>query len=153
MTARGTRIAACAALGLALLGAGWGWRALRHRPGFAGLPEVDAKRGFVRGVLAVFDSHRTFVKVAIENEHLKLPASTIPQDLLDGAIRIVAAGVAEGALSEDKAALLPILITSAIKAVCVHRVRTGGEFAADAEPLVELLLDGARRARPAGAPP
>jgi len=40
MTARGTRIAAGAALGLALLGAGWGWRALRHRPGFAGLPEA-----------------------------------------------------------------------------------------------------------------
>lgn len=40
MTARGARMAACAALGLALLGAGWGWRALRHRPGFAGLPEA-----------------------------------------------------------------------------------------------------------------
>lgn len=109
-------------------------------------------RGFVRGVLASFDSHRTFIKVAIENEHLKIPASTIQQDLLDGAVRLVAAGVAEGALSEDKAALLPLLITSAIKAVCVQRVRHGGELASDADSLVELLLDGARR-RPAEGPP
>jgi hypothetical protein len=40
MTVRGAHVAACAALGLALLGAGWGWRALRHRPGSAGLPEA-----------------------------------------------------------------------------------------------------------------
>src|SRR5262249_52018830 len=54
-------------------------------------------RGFVHDVLAVFESHRSFLKVAIENEHLRPAGSTTPQDLLAGARDIVDAGVREGA--------------------------------------------------------
>lgn len=103
-------------------------------------------RGFVRDVLGAFESHRNFLKVAIENEHLKPSGSTTPQDLLAGARAIVDAGVREGAISADRAELLSIVITAAIKAVAVHRIQAGGEIAADATAIVDILLAGARSA-------
>src|SRR5678815_4687693 len=38
-------------------------------------------RRFVTDLLAVFEQHRRFFKVAIETEHLKPSASTMPQDI------------------------------------------------------------------------
>lgn len=105
-------------------------------------------RGFVREVLEAFESHRSFLKVAIENEHLKPSGSTTPQDLLAGVRDIVAAGVREGVIASGKAELLPLMITGAIKSTAVHRLKTGGALAGDADAIVEILLDGVRsRAR------
>jgi AcrR family transcriptional regulator len=101
-------------------------------------------RGFVRGVLEAFESHRSFLKLAIENEHLKPSGSTTPQDLLAAARDIVAAAVREGAITPDKAELLPLVITATIKSIAVHRIQAGGALAADADAIVEILLDGAR---------
>jgi AcrR family transcriptional regulator len=112
----------------------------------AELPFEPRLRGFMREVLAAFESHRSFLKVAIENEHLKPSGSTTPQDLLAGVRDIVAAGVREGVIAGDKAELLPLMITGAIKSTVVHRLQAGGELAGDAEAMVELLLDGMRSA-------
>ena len=101
-------------------------------------------RGFVRDVLAAFESHRSFLKVAIENEHVRPPGSTTPQDLLAGAHDIVAAGLREGAIAADKAELLPLMITGTIKSIAVHRLQTGGELTGDAATIVEILLAGVR---------
>jgi AcrR family transcriptional regulator len=101
-------------------------------------------RGFVRDVLAAFESHRSFLKVAIENEHVKPPGSTTPQDLLAGARDIVAAGVREGAVAADKAELLPLMITGTMKSIAVHRLQNGGELTGDADTIVEILLAGMR---------
>lgn len=108
------------------------------------LPFEPRLRGFVREVLEAFESHRNFLKVAIENEHLKSPGSTTPQDLLAGVRDLVAAGVHEGAIAADKADLLPLVITGTIKAVAVHRLQTGSALAADADGIVEILLAGVR---------
>jgi AcrR family transcriptional regulator len=110
----------------------------------ADLPFEPRLRGFVREVLAAFESHRSFLKLAIENEHLKPSGSTTPQDLLVGVRDIVAAGVREGALSADKAEVLPLVITGTIKSVAVHRLQTGGDLTGDADAIVEILLDGVR---------
>jgi len=108
------------------------------------LPFEPRLRGFVREVLEAFESHRSFLKIAIENEHLRPSGSTTPQDLLAGVRDIVAAGVREGVIARDKAELLPLMITGALKATAVHRLQIGGELAGDADAIVEILLDGVR---------
>jgi AcrR family transcriptional regulator len=105
-------------------------------------------RGFVRAVLEAFESHRSFLKLAIENEHLKPSGSTTPQDLLAGVRDLVAAGVRDGVIAADTAELLPLVITATIKSIAVHRIQAGGELAGDADAIVEILLDGARCAAP-----
>lgn len=105
-------------------------------------------RLFMHELLAAFESHRGFLKVAIENEHLKPPGSTTAQDLLGGVVDIIAAGVREGAITADKAELLPLVITGAIKAIVVQRLQDGSELTCDAAALVAILLDGVRSAAP-----
>jgi len=104
-------------------------------------------RRFVRDVFDAFEAHRSFLKVAIENEHLRPSASTTPQDLLAGVRDIVAAGVREGAIADHHAELLPLVITGTIKAVVVNRLQTGAAFTKDADPIVDILLAGVRSAR------
>jgi len=103
-------------------------------------------RGFVRELLAAFESHRSFLKVAIENEHLKPSGSTTPQDMLAGARDLVAAGVREGVIAAGRAELLPLVIMGTIKSVAVHRLQTGGDLIGDADSIVEVLLAGVRGA-------
>jgi AcrR family transcriptional regulator len=101
-------------------------------------------RRFVREVFEAFESHRSFLKLAIENEHLKPSASSTPQDLLSGVRDIVAAGVHEGVIPADRAELLPLVITALIKSIAVHRIQAGGELVGDADAIVDLVLDGVR---------
>jgi len=108
------------------------------------LPFEPRLRRFVREVFEAFESHRSFLKLAVENEHLKPSASTTPQDLLAGVRDIIAAGVREDVISVDRAELLPLVVTAMIKALAVHRIRAGGEFVGDADAIVDLVLDGAR---------
>jgi len=103
-------------------------------------------RGFVRGVLEAFESHHSFLKIAVENEHLKPPGSTLPQDLLAGVREVVAAGVREGVIPAGKAALLPLILTGTFRAIATDRVNQGGALTGDADALVEILLDGVRSA-------
>jgi AcrR family transcriptional regulator len=110
------------------------------------LPFEPRLRRFVREVLETFESHRSFLKLAIENEHLKPSAPTTPQDLLAGVRDVVSAGVREGAIPVYKAELLPLVITAMIKSIAVHRIHNGAELVADADPIVDLVLDGARSA-------
>ncbi len=112
------------------------------------LPFEPRLRQFMRELLAAYESHRSFLKVAIENEHLKPRGSTTAQDLLAGVRDIIAAGVREGAIAADKAELLPLVITGAIKAVIVQRLQAGGQLTDDADAIVSILLDGVRRAAP-----
>ena len=114
----------------------------------AELPFEPRLRRFMRELLAAFESHRSFLKVAIENEHLKPPGSTTAQDLLAGVRDIIAAGVREGVITADKAELLPLVITGAIKAIIVQRLQAGGELTGDADALVAILLDGVRSGAP-----
>jgi AcrR family transcriptional regulator len=105
-------------------------------------------RGFVRAVLEAFESHRSFLKISIENEHLRPPGSTTPQDVLAGVRELAAAGVREGVVSPDKLEMLPLIVAGTLRAVTVHRLQTGGELVADADAIVELLLGGVQsRAR------
>jgi AcrR family transcriptional regulator len=104
-------------------------------------------RRFVREVLEAFEAHRSFLQVAIENEHLKPSGSTTPQDLLAGVRDIIAGGVREGEIAAGNAELLPLMITATIKAIAVHRLQAGGELAADADAIVDILLTGVRSAR------
>jgi AcrR family transcriptional regulator len=103
-------------------------------------------RHFVREVFEAFESHRSFLKLAIENEHLKPSASSTPQDLLAGVRDIVAAGVDEGVIPADRAELLPLVITALIKSIAVHRIQAGGELVGDADAIIDLVLDGVRSA-------
>jgi AcrR family transcriptional regulator len=114
----------------------------------ADLPFEPRLRLFLHELLAAFASHRGFLKIAIENEHLRPPGSTTAQDLLAGVAALITAGVREGAISADKAELLPLVITGAIKAIIVQRLQDGGELTGDADAIVAILLDGIRSAAP-----
>ena len=111
-------------------------------------------RRFVREVFEAFESHRSFLKVAIENEHLRPSASTTPQDLLAGVRDVISAGVRDGVIAAEGAELLPLAITAMIKSIAVHRIQAGGELVRDADAIVDFVLDGARHAGSArsGAP-
>jgi AcrR family transcriptional regulator len=110
----------------------------------AGLAFEPRLRRFVREVFEVFESHRRFLKLAIENEHAKPSGSTTPQDLLAGVRDLVAAGVREGVIPADRAELLPLAITAMIKSIAVHRIQAGGDLVGDTDAIVDLVLDGAR---------
>jgi len=101
-------------------------------------------RRFVREVFEAFESHRPFLKLAIENEHAKPSGSTTPQDLLNGVRDIVAAGVREGVIPAGKAELLPLAVTAMIKSIAVHRITAGDDLVGDTDAIVDLVLDGAR---------
>jgi AcrR family transcriptional regulator len=101
-------------------------------------------RRFVRDLFEAFESHRSFLKVAIENEHLKPSASNTPQDLAAGVRDILSAGVREGVIPAATD-VLGLAITGTIKAVVVQRIQAGAELIGDADAVVDFVLDGARR--------
>jgi TetR/AcrR family transcriptional regulator, repressor of fatR-cypB operon len=109
------------------------------------LPFEPRLRRFVRDLFEAFESHRRFLKLAIENEHLKPSTSTAPQDIAAGVRDILAAGVREGAIPAETD-LLALAITGTIKAVVVQRIQAGAELVRDADAIVDFALDGARRA-------
>ena len=100
---------------------------------------------FVQGMLGVFDEHRLFLKVSMETEHLKISPSTLAADVNATIEAMVSAGVAERAIDRDKAALLVPVIAGAMRAIVMRRVLDGTPFAADADTLISLFLDGARK--------
>ncbi|HUS30473.1 MAG TPA: TetR/AcrR family transcriptional regulator [Kofleriaceae bacterium] len=100
---------------------------------------------FVRGVLEVFDEHRRFLKVSTETEHYKISPSTIAADLSAALEMMVAAGLAERAIDPKKAPLLVPMIAGTLRSIVLKRVVDGQPFAADADVMVRLFLDGARR--------
>lgn len=102
-------------------------------------------RAYLRDVLTAFEAHRRFIKVAIEAEHLKRSKSSTVHDLQAGVEQIVAAGVAEGVIAHPRAELLGMLVTGAIRAIVLRRIVEGRPLVDDADAMVELLLDGARR--------
>lgn len=102
-------------------------------------------RRFVRDVLEAFEAHRRFVKVAIETEHLKLSPSTTSQDLYAAVDDIVAAGASEGVIVKAHAELLAMITAGAIRAVVLRRTADGKPFVDDADAIVTVLMDGARR--------
>jgi AcrR family transcriptional regulator len=101
-------------------------------------------RRFVREVFEAFESHRRFLKLAIENEHAKPSGSTTPQDLLNGVRDVIAAGVREGVIPAATAVLLPLAMTAMIKSIAVHRITAGDDLVGDTDAIVDLVLDGAR---------
>lgn len=122
------------------------WPELRAAVGAgAALPFEERLAKFVHDVLSVFESHRRFLKIALENEHARPPGTTFAAELSSGIADIVAAGVREGIIAEEHADLLPLTIVGVLKAFLVHRIAAGAELAADADTIVSFLLDGARR--------
>ena len=102
---------------------------------------------FVHDVLAVFETHRKFIKLMIETEHLKVTPSNPGQDLRKGVEQVAAAGVAEGVIGADGAELFALVAMAALKGLAIRRISDGQPLLEDAEPLVTLLLDGARARR------
>ena len=112
----------------------------------ADAPFEDRLRSFVRGVLAVLEGHRKYLKVATQAELLKTQPSTVAQDLSAAIGELIKAGVKERVLAAKHADLLPTVISGAIRALVMRRLTENRPLDdADADALVSLLLDGARR--------
>jgi len=104
-------------------------------------------RSFVRDVLGVFEAHRKYVKVALETEHLKLShPSTTKTDLTNAIAELVKAGIKEKLIAAEYGEVLPVVLQGAVKAVLMYRLGENAPITdADADKLVSILLDGARR--------
>jgi len=119
---------------------------LQAAVGVAGAPFEVRLRAFMHDVLAAFEEHRKFVKVAIEAEHLKLSPSNTSQDLGVAIRALVAVGVKERVIAAAHDELLSLVIAGAIRALVLERIRENRELvAADGDAVVSLVLDGARR--------
>jgi hypothetical protein len=94
--------------------------------------------------MAAFESHRRFIKVAIEAEHLKVTPSTTSQDLQVAIREIVKAGVQEKVVAGAYADVLPMVIAGAIRASVLRRIAEDAPLVTDAEAIVSIVLDGAR---------
>ncbi|HTL33547.1 MAG TPA: TetR/AcrR family transcriptional regulator [Kofleriaceae bacterium] len=113
----------------------------------AALPFEQRLRSFVRDVLGVFEAHRKYVKVALETEHLKLShPSTTKTDLTNAIAELVKAGIKEKLIAAEYGEVLPVVLQGAVKAVLMYRLGENAPITdADADKLVSILLDGARR--------
>ena len=100
-------------------------------------------RAFIRAVLAAFEAHRRFVKVAIEAEHRLTPSAT-STDLQVAIKEIVKIGVKEKAVAANRAELLATLITGSMRAVVLRRIGEDASLETDADDIVTIFLDGAR---------
>ena len=112
-----------------------------------GLPFEPRLRTFMRQLFGVFEEHRRYIKVVFEAEHLKPTGSHV--DLIAAIDEIVAAGLAEGMIAKASVEPLSIALAGAFRTVLVRKSQSGDSFVDAADPIVTLLVDGARkRARP-----
>jgi AcrR family transcriptional regulator len=98
-------------------------------------------RAFVRGLLAMFDEHRQFVRIGFEvDPPLAGHRSKTLVDTMRGCLRelLIDGGVAEADLD-----LCVRLLGSSLKVVMLHRIEHGGAFVDDADKIVDLFLHGA----------
>jgi AcrR family transcriptional regulator len=110
----------------------------------AELPFEQRLRVFLIDVFQVFEAHRKFIKVMIETEHVKLTPT--PNDLGSAIGELVKAGVKEKVIASEYADVLPIVIVGSVKALVLRRIGENAKLeASDAEALVAIFLDGARR--------
>ena len=102
-------------------------------------------RTFMRDLFAAFEDHRRYLAAMFAAEHLKPQGAHA--DMKTAIDELVAAGVAEGVIAKDAAEILTIMLRGSIRSVIVHRLETGGAFPDDADAVVTLMLDGARKRR------
>ena len=114
--------------------------AIKANEGLAFEPRL---RAFVRDILAAFEQHRRFVKVAIEAEHRLTPSAT-STDVQLAIKELVKIGVHERAITGGRADLLATLIAGAIRAVVLGRIAEDGPLDRDADDIVTIFLDGVR---------
>jgi AcrR family transcriptional regulator len=98
-------------------------------------------RAFVRGLLAMFDEHRQFVRIGFEvDPPLAGLRNKTLVETMRGCLRSL---LADGGVPEADLDLCVRLLGSAIKAVLLHELERGGPFVADADKLVDVFLRGA----------
>ncbi len=113
----------------------------------ADLPFEPRLRAFLRQLFGAFEEHRPYIKVVFAAEHLKPTGSH--HDLIAAIDQIIAAGLAEGVIAKASVEPLSIALSGALRTVLVRKSQTGESFVDAADPIVTLLVDGARkRARP-----
>ena len=110
------------------------------------LPFEQRLHAFVRDLFEVYETHRKFIKVAIETEHLKLTPSTQAQDVQTAIAELVKAGVKEKVVAPTRADMLPLVVAGALRAVVLERIRQNRKLEeVDADALVAIFLEGARK--------
>jgi len=115
-----------------------------------GLAFEPRLRALVRDLLAAFDSHLLFIKVAIETEHTRLAPTTTAKELHATLLEVMRAGVIERVLRKDDAELAAVMLAGAIKSVVLRRAADNQPCSPDGEPMVSMFLDGVRKARLTG---
>jgi AcrR family transcriptional regulator len=105
-------------------------------------------RGFIRSVLALFEENRRFVKLSFEVDaplaH-KGKSRAVTETLRSCLHDLLVAGVAEGVIANRDVTLRVRLLASCVRSVVVHELQMNGAFTTDADAIVDLFLDGARR--------
>ena len=119
----------------------------------SGAPFMTQLTNFVGSILDLYESHRPFVRIAVETEHLR-PRFRSRRTSSDGrpsvqqiqasAERIVEVGIKEGALKPQGAALYPTILTRIILGVLANDTREGGApLPGRAGFVIEMFMHGA----------
>lgn len=98
-------------------------------------------RAFIHDLLAACESHRRYIKIALEVAPKPAGSSA---DVQNAVKEIVKAGVREGAVAPKRAELLAIVVAAGVRAVILERIAAGVPLDRDLDELVAVFLDGAR---------
>jgi AcrR family transcriptional regulator len=119
----------------------------------AGAPFMTQLESLVTAILSLYETHRPFVRIAVETEHLRArfragrtSADRRPsvQQIQAAADRIVRVGIEEGALKAEGAAIYPSILTRIILGVLAEGSREGSPPLPDHAGLViDMFLHGA----------
>jgi AcrR family transcriptional regulator len=101
-----------------------------------------ALRGFLRDVLALMDTRRAFIRVAFE---LPLPYSQRDRALASELIAAIQAILRRGVRDVDRIVLLSRVVGGALRATLLDALDRDVAFAAEADDLADVLLDGLRK--------
>jgi AcrR family transcriptional regulator len=104
-------------------------------------------RSFALTVFEHFESHRNFLAIMLEGDSARIrQPSEAMVEVRARVEALVRRGVQKKALRDDRAALLPIFLMSAFKAVLLHDLRNPDQLAVPerAAAAVDFFLNGAR---------
>ena len=109
-------------------------------------PFAAQLQGFALTVFEHFESHRPFLSIMLESDTARVTQPSQAMREVRARIEtLVRRGLDQKALRSDRAALLPSMLTGALKAILMHDLRNPGQLAVPerAAAAIDFFLNGA----------
>ncbi len=110
------------------------------------LPFEERLRAYTRGLLAVFDEHSNFLKLAVnadtEGAKIRGKDKTLMTQVLHHIEQIMKDGAARKLFPASRVPAVTRMLQGALKGLMLWRVSEGGLLAGDADLVVDVFLKG-----------